>query len=149
LDAIAVETLSRRPDDSREYDHLPALRPRGRRDHAARRLPVLLRLPRVRRTLEAAAGRLLRLLLLRLGPLPAEASGRMRLPGRLKRPPKTPISKACFQDLPPPANASIRSPAARDRFVPTLYICRAYRTAEGRAHRLEAQDVALSRRKQG
>ena len=28
-------------------------------------------------------------------------------------------------------------------------ICRAYRTAEGRAHRLEAQDVALSRRKQG
>ena len=54
-----------------------------------------------------------------------------------------------FRPLPRQANATIRSPAARDRFAPALYICRAYRTAEGRAHRLEAQDVALSRRKQG
>ncbi len=53
--------------------HLPALRPPRNRNHAHRRLPVLLRLQGVRRGLAAERWRLLCVLLLRLFTLPADA----------------------------------------------------------------------------
>jgi hypothetical protein len=56
---------------------LPALRSSGNRDHADRRLPVLLRLQGLRRTAETQARRLLRVLLLRLGTVSADTGGEM------------------------------------------------------------------------
>jgi hypothetical protein len=53
-DAVGIDT------------HLSALRPSGNRNDADRRLPVLLRLQKLWGTAEAQAGRLLRVLLLRL-----------------------------------------------------------------------------------
>jgi hypothetical protein len=56
---------------------LPALRPAGIRNDAARCLSILLRLRELRRAAEAAARRLLRVLLLRLGAMSAGAGGEL------------------------------------------------------------------------
>jgi hypothetical protein len=55
------------------YDHVPALLYREVGSDADRRLPVLLRVHRLRRKAQAEAGRLLRVLLVRLGALSADA----------------------------------------------------------------------------
>src|SRR5215831_2451359 len=57
---------------------MPLLRTSGNRAHAAGRLPVLLRLQRLRATPQAEARGLLRVLFIRLGAVPARASGAMR-----------------------------------------------------------------------
>ena len=61
------------PRDPQIEHHLSAVWPSGNRDHADRRLPVLLQLRRLRNTAQAEAGRLLRLLLLRDGAVSADA----------------------------------------------------------------------------
>jgi len=55
------------------HDHLPGLRDSQNRDDADRCLLVFLRMCRLRRGAAAKAGRLLRILLLRLRPVPAAA----------------------------------------------------------------------------
>ena len=64
--------------DLRFDHHLPPLRASGDRAHAAGRLPVLLRLQGLRATPQAAARGLLRVLLIRLGAVPARSSGALR-----------------------------------------------------------------------
>src|SRR6516165_7593095 len=64
--------------DHRFDHHLPPLRAPGDRTNAAGRLPVLLRLQRLRATPQAEAGGLLRVLFIRLGAVPARSSGAMR-----------------------------------------------------------------------
>jgi hypothetical protein len=64
--------------DRRFDHHLPLLRASGDRTDAAGRLPVLLRLQRLRATPQAAARGLLRVLFIRLGAVPARSSGAMR-----------------------------------------------------------------------
>jgi hypothetical protein len=56
------------------HDHLPALWAQGVRDHADRRMPVLLRVSGLRRDASPTRGRLLRLLLVRRQALPAAAT---------------------------------------------------------------------------
>src|SRR5215831_820669 len=65
---------------------MPPLRASGDRTNAAGRLPVLLRLQRLRATPQAAARGLLRVLFLRLGAVPARASGAMRRLSRKRHP---------------------------------------------------------------
>jgi len=55
------------------------MRFRPAREHAGRCLPVLLPVHELRRASSPEAGRLLRLLLVRLGEVPAEAGGRFLL----------------------------------------------------------------------
>src|SRR5260370_397703 len=55
--------------------HMPPLRASGDRTNAGGRLPVLLRLQRLRATPQAEARGLLRVLFVRLGAVPADASG--------------------------------------------------------------------------
>ena len=55
------------------HHYLPHVRASGDRDNARGRLPVLLQLQGLRRTAQAQAGRLLRVLLLWLGGVPADA----------------------------------------------------------------------------
>jgi hypothetical protein len=57
--------------------HLSALPPPIGGDHADRRLPVLLRLQRLRHQAEATAGRLLRVLLVRFRTMPAGPDRRL------------------------------------------------------------------------
>ncbi len=57
--------------------HLPEMRASRNRAHAGRCVSVFLRLQRMWRAAQARAGRLLRVLLIRLRPLPADADGRM------------------------------------------------------------------------
>jgi len=64
--------------DHRFDHHLPPVRASGDRTNAAGRLPVLLRLQRLRTTTQAAARGLLRVLFIRLGAVPARPSGAMR-----------------------------------------------------------------------
>src|SRR5262249_22019591 len=54
------------------------MRASGDRTNAGERLPILLRLQGLRGTPQAEAGGLLRLLLLRLGAVPADSSGAVR-----------------------------------------------------------------------
>src|SRR5216684_3494948 len=56
------------------HHHLPCVRPSGDRAHADGRLPVFLCLQRVRRTAQAEARRLLRILFVRLGTLSAHST---------------------------------------------------------------------------
>lgn len=58
--------------------YLPTLRTRCGRDDADRRLPVLLRVHGMRRAAQAKTGRLLRVLFLWLGSLPAHSGSRGR-----------------------------------------------------------------------
>jgi hypothetical protein len=60
-------------DDSAIHDRMPSVWLSFRRNDAYRCLPIFLRLQRLRRLFETQAGRLLRLLLLRLGTMPADA----------------------------------------------------------------------------
>ena len=64
---------------SHQHAHLPALRPFRGRDDADRRLPVVLRMQGLRHGAETPAGRLLRVLFLRNGALPADTGGRVLL----------------------------------------------------------------------
>src|SRR5215831_7457652 len=64
--------------DRRFDHHLPPLRPSGDRANAAGRLPVLLRLQGLRATPQTEGRGLLRVLLIRLGAVPARSSGAMR-----------------------------------------------------------------------
>jgi hypothetical protein len=54
------------------HPDLPEMQPSSSRDDGDRFLPVLLRLQRVRRTAQAPCRRLLRVLLLRIGAVPAD-----------------------------------------------------------------------------
>src|SRR5262245_64637954 len=58
---------------------MPPLRASGDRTDAGGRLPVLLRLQRLRATPQAAARGLLRVLFIRLGAVPARSSGAVRV----------------------------------------------------------------------
>src|SRR5262249_56923890 len=66
------------PDPGQRHP-LPGVRPWVGRADADRRLPVLLRLQGLRRAPQAAAGRLLRVLLVRDREMPADAGGQGRL----------------------------------------------------------------------
>ena len=70
----AREHTCRALDADRIDPDLPALRPSLDRADADRRLPVLVRLQGLRREAQAIAGRLLRVLFLRLGAVPASAA---------------------------------------------------------------------------
>src|SRR6516162_5182612 len=58
------------------HDHVPGLRYDKDRDHADRGMPVFLRMHGLRRAFAPQAGRLLRVLLLRVGALSADTGGR-------------------------------------------------------------------------
>jgi hypothetical protein len=60
--------------DRRFYHHMPPLQASGDRTNAGERLPVLLRLQRLRAMPQADARGLLRVLFVRLGAVPADAS---------------------------------------------------------------------------
>lgn len=80
----------RRQHATRLHPDLPGLRLRQGRDHADRRLPVLLRLRWLRHPPQAEGRRLLRVLLLRLGALPSSPGGRKMLRRcRMRRPMRT------------------------------------------------------------
>src|SRR5882762_9855832 len=65
--------MSKRTDADRKHRHVSQVRPSGDRANADGRLPVLLRLQGVRRTAQAVAGRLLRVLLIRFGAVPIDS----------------------------------------------------------------------------
>src|SRR5262245_1985211 len=70
----AREHTCRALDADRIDPDLPALRPSLKRADADRRVPVLVRVQGLRREAQAVAGRLLRVLFLRLGAVPAGAT---------------------------------------------------------------------------
>lgn len=71
----AAHVFSGPLNETRLDNHLPKLRPSFNRDNANRRLPVLLRMQRLRVAPQAESGRLLRFLLLWRRAVPADSGG--------------------------------------------------------------------------
>src|SRR5262249_20356010 len=112
---------SARTDDLGVHYYLPDVRPRGDGTDADECVPVLLRLHGVWRASQAQAGRLLRLLLLRLGALPAGPRGRLLPVGAPPRPVRVGRARLGTRvaDAPPKSRAGSLQLHTRDDGHPT------------------------------